>query len=174
MVSTNHCQFRYDSIENRLYVHDLNSTNGLFVNGLRINCKGTINELFNGDTIRFGKRTKSYNHEYIISIDRHQSSTRNPIQSSSTVESMDIDSLVQDAINREIAEHRKKMEVEFASKHSKDDMDDIKQRLYDQNIKDIEEKKQRTDQQHDDLEKQRREIESMRQEMERKILKMHK
>merc|ERR1712039_653382 len=105
--------------------------------------------LLDGDTIRFGKRYKSYNHEYRISID-HQQSIH------SVVESMDIDSLVQAAINEEIAEHRKKMEAELAAKD--EEMKDIKQQLHNQSI---EEKSKRTQHQSEALEKQRAEIEAM-------------
>ena len=164
MVSTNHCEFHYDPIEHKLWVKDLKSTNGVFVNGQHIDSNG-IHELFDGDTIRFGKRFKSYNHEYRISIQHHDPNPNpdpNPNASNDSKQSMDIDSMVRAAINEEIAEHRKKMGAELAAKD--EEMKDIKQQLHNQSI---EEKTKRTQQQRETLEQQRAEIEAMRHEIER-------
>merc|ERR1712228_11048 len=67
MVSRVHCEFIFNQ-NNELFVKDLKSTNGVFVNNASVDKQGALQQIFDGDIVRFGKRSKSFNHEYRIEI----------------------------------------------------------------------------------------------------------
>eukprot|EP01084_Bolivina_argentea_P317276 550093_1 len=172
MISRIHCQFIYNNTKNQLFIKDLKSTNGVFVNNNKIDTNNSPKQLFTNDIIRFGKIYKNFNHSYkiqIISNNSNNNSNTNNNTNNSNINCnnlMNIEAILKRTVEKQLAAHSKQMEEKILAKEEENKR--MKQILYEKEMKELAEKAAKQEQ---ELENKQKEVEQMKQKIENEKLK---